>query len=517
MGLSTFAIIIFLNFFAPSTCVSWDLDAETEALQEADHVLHIPGQPLVNFQQYSGYVTADENYGKALFYWFFEATYKPSEKPVLLWLNGGPGCSSIGFGQAQELGPFLVKKDSVVKFNNYTWNKASNLLFLDAPAGVGFSYSNKTLDVYGDNITGINALIEFFISVLSDLVALVGFLVSQGGCGSHKLIIMCALIATDSYAFLVNWFKRFLQYKSNEFYIAGESYAGHYVPQLAEIIYDWNQKTTTKENYINLKGFMIGNALVDFETDLNGMIDYAWGHAVVSDAVYYEIKTNCNFSDAVYSTECYEGINKYYSVYNLIDMYSLYSPTCPEGNPFGKSSSMEVQSRSKDIFSRSFLDIMRKIPAGYDPCSQNHATDYFNRQDVQEALHANVTKISKAWELCDIDINVKWNDSSFSILPIIKKLTDGGLRVWMFSGDTDGRVPVTSTRYSLKKLGLNITEDWSPWYNHREVGGWTTIYEGLTFVTVRGAGHQVPTFAPKRSLQLVKHFLANKKLPSAAF
>ncbi|KAF6160840.1 hypothetical protein GIB67_036041 [Kingdonia uniflora] len=203
----------------------------------------------------------------------------------------------------------------------------------------------------------------------------------------------------------------------------------------------------------------------------------------------------------------------------------LHSRGDERGNPFGKSSSMEVQSRSKDIFSRSFLyfswsylqDIMRKIPAGYDPCSQNHATDYFNRQDVQEALHANVTKISKAWELCDIDINVKWNDSSFSILPIIKKLTDGGLRVWMFSGDTDGRVPVTSTRYSLKKLGLNITEDWSPWYNHREVGGWTTIYEGLTFVTVRGAGHQVPTFAPKRSLQLVKHFLANKKLPSAAF
>ncbi|KAF6172876.1 hypothetical protein GIB67_035430, partial [Kingdonia uniflora] len=59
--------------------------------------------------------------------------------------------------------------------------------------------------------------------------------------------------------------------------------------------------------------------------------------------------------------------------------------------------------------------------------------------------------------------------------------------------------------------------NWSPWYNHREVGGWTTIYEGLTFVTVRGVGHQVPIFAPKRSLQLIKHFLANKKLPSAAF
>lgn len=50
-----------------------------------------------------------------------------------------------------------------------------------------------------------------------------------------------------------------------------------------------------------------------------------------------------------------------------------------------------------------------------------------------------------------------------------------------------------------------------------QVGGWTVAYDGLMFVTVRGAGHQVPAFAPKRSLQLVRHFLANEKLPSAPF
>nr|XP_034897808.1 serine carboxypeptidase-like 34 [Populus alba] len=105
------------------------------------------------------------------------------------------------------------------------------------------------------------------------------------------------------------------------------------------------------------------------------------------------------------------------------------------------------------------------------------------------------------------DVNRAWQASATSILPVIKKLINGGIRVWVFSGDTDGRVPVTSTRYTLNKLGLNITEDWTPWYNHREVG----------FITVRGAGHQVPSYAPKRALQLVRHFLANKKLPSVAF
>ncbi|KAL2329153.1 hypothetical protein Fmac_022580 [Flemingia macrophylla] len=100
------------------------------------------------------------------------------------------------------------------------------------------------------------------------------------------------------------------------------------------------------------------------------------------------------------------------------------------------------------------------------------------------------------------------------MFPVIKKLIAGGLRIWVYSGDTDGRVPVTSTRYTLRKWGLGIVQDWTPWYSSSQVGGWTVEYKGLTFVTVRGAGHEVPTFAPKQALQLLGHFLANKKLPS---
>jgi len=68
------------------------LDAATIAVQELDRVLSLPGQPTYSpalFKQYSGYVTTDEYLGKALFYWFFEATEKPDEKPLVLWLNGG--------------------------------------------------------------------------------------------------------------------------------------------------------------------------------------------------------------------------------------------------------------------------------------------------------------------------------------------------------------------------------------------------------------------------------------------
>ncbi|KAK9115544.1 hypothetical protein Sjap_014491 [Stephania japonica] len=291
--------------------------------------------------------------------------------------------------------------------------------------------------------------------------------------------------------------------------------ARHYVPQLAEVIFDENKKAS-RENYINFKGFTIGNALMDYDTDQNGMFDYAWDHAVISDGVYKSIKANCNFSKENQNTGCYDAIEKYYDVYHIIDMYSLYSPTCPEGNPSAKSSLM-TRSKTDSKKSLSSLDIWRRIPAGYDPCLENYATAYFNRRDVQKALHANVTKISRPWALCNYDVNLEWNDSARSVLPIIRKLVDGGLRIWVFSGDTDGRVPVIATRYTLNKLGLKIKEDWNPWYNQKEVGGWTIVYDGLSFLTVRGAGHQVPTFAPERSLQMIYHFLANKKLPSVPF
>ncbi|XP_056169086.1 serine carboxypeptidase-like 34 [Syzygium oleosum] len=452
-------------------------DPEIMARQEADRVTALPTQPPASFRHYSGYISVDDFLGKALFYWFFEATSQPAAKPLLLWLNGGPGCSSVGYGEAQELGPFLVKEGPggpTLRFNNYTWNKviaATNLLFLDSPVGVGFSYSNATVE-YGDNST-----------------------------------------ARDAHTFLLNWFKRFPQYRSSEFYMAGESYAGHYVPQLAEVIYDENQKSI-EDTFINLKGVIVGNPSMDDEKDMKGRIDYAWGHALISDDLYISIKAKCDFSNENVTNDCFNALLEYYKLYKIINMYSLYSPTCPPDRPFANHL---LNTRAKVGTRNYHLLLLRVILAGYDPCLANHATAYFNLPDVQRALHANVTLIPRPWSLCSWDVNLSWNDTPSSVLPVLKKLIGGGIRLWVFSGDTDGSVPVTSTRYALNKLGLNITENWRAWYKGREVGGWTMTYEGLTFVTVRGAGHQVPTFAPKRSLQIIRHFLANSKLPSMPF
>lgn len=95
--------------------------------READKIAALPGQPpRVNFDQYSGYVTVSEQHGRALFYYFVESPYQASSKPLVLWLNGGPGCSSLGAGAMAELGPFRVNSDGkTLSRNRHAWNNGT--------------------------------------------------------------------------------------------------------------------------------------------------------------------------------------------------------------------------------------------------------------------------------------------------------------------------------------------------------------------------------------------------------
>lgn len=163
-------------------------------------------------KQYSGYLDDDEE-DKHLFYWFFESRNDPKNDPVVLWLNGGPGCSSLT-GLFMELGPASVTKDGQLKNNPYSWNSNASVIFLDQPINVGYSYSSGSV---------------------SNTVA----------------------AAKDIYALLTLFFKQFPEYSHQSFHISGESYAGHYIPIFAAEIL-----THTKRN-INLQSVLIGNGLTD--------------------------------------------------------------------------------------------------------------------------------------------------------------------------------------------------------------------------------------------------------------
>ncbi|XP_061352666.1 serine carboxypeptidase-like 40 [Gastrolobium bilobum] len=424
-----------------------------DGMKEKDRILRLPGQPQVKFSQYGGYVTVNKLAGRAFYYYFVEAQRSKETLPLLLWLNGGPGCSSLSYGAMQELGPFRVNSDGkTLHINRYSWNYAANVLFLESPVGVGFSYSNRSTD-YDTN-------------------------------GDRRT-------AADNYLLLVNWLERFPEYKNREFYICGESYAGHYVPQLAHTILYHNKMAN--KTIINLKGILIGNAVINDETDVKGMVDFLASHAIISDQAAYDINKACDFSSHnETSSECKAASDELDRDLAFIDLYNIYAPQC-------KNFNLTAQPKKNSIV--------------IDPCSEYYVYAYLNREDVQEALHANVTKLKYDWEPCS-NVITKWVDAPSTVLPLLHEFLNNSLRVWIFSGDIDGRVPVTSTKYSINKMKLPIKTTWYPWLAYGEVGGYTQVYEGgLTFATVRGAGHQVPSYQPARALSLIKYFLDGSPLP----
>ncbi|XP_051188152.1 serine carboxypeptidase 1 [Lolium perenne] len=408
--------------------------------READKIAALPGQPpRVNFDQYSGYVTVSEEHGRALFYYFVESPYEAASKPLVLWLNGGPGCSSLGAGAFQELGPFRVNPDGkTLSRNRHAWNNVANVLFLESPAGVGFSYSNTSSEnsESGDTRT-----------------------------------------AVDAYIFLLNWLERFPEYKGRDFFIAGESYSGHYVPQLATVITALYELGASS---FNLKGIFVGNPYLDNYKNQRGVYEFLWNHGVISDEVWGNIIAHCTFG-RVEGKACGEAKSSFRI--GDIDRYNIYAPVC-------------LESSNGSLHSSSYL-------AGYDPCIDAYVDAYFNNPKVQKAIHV---RAKTEWSEC---AGIHWTDAPVSMVPTLDWLIATGLRVWIYSGDMDDVCPITATRYSVKDLNLAITKPWRPWYTPQsEVGGYAQQYEGgFTFASVRGAGHLVPSFQPQRSLVLFYSFL----------
>nr|CAB3504291.1 unnamed protein product [Digitaria exilis] len=234
------------------------------------------------------------------------------------------------------------------------------------------------------------------------------------------------------------------------------------VPELEVNPYAWNQG-----NF----GNQIGNPYMDGDTDLWGIVDSAWHHAIISDNLYSDFQKNCNFSLVDLSPECIADLVQYNALNEIIDIYSLYTDRCELGYPDSNTSFSVQIGRT----SNGRLNLM-KMPMGYDPCTQTYATEYFNRKDVQKALHADHGGASHPFSLCR-------RKNPHHVNPVYAE------EAW--PANQGGLVAV--------------------------VGGWTVVYDGLTFVTVRGAGHMVPLTKPEQALELFKHFLANTNLPSKPF
>ncbi|WJX80990.1 Serine carboxypeptidase-like 45 [Trifolium repens] len=434
------------------------------SLSHPNKIIHLPGQPHVEFHQFSGYVNVDNKSKKALFFYFVEAQQDAASKPLVLWLNGGPGCSSLGVGAFSENGPFRPKGDALVR-NQFSWNTEANMLYLESPIGVGFSYSTDT-----SSYEGVNDKIT----------------------------------ARDNLIFLQNWFVKFPKYRNRSLFIVGESYAGHYVPQLAELMLQFNKK----EKLFNLKGIALGNPVLEFVTDFNSRAEFFWSHGLISDLTYKMFTSVCNYSR--YVREYYNG-----AVSPICS--SVMSQVSTETSRFVDKYDVTLDVCISSVFSQTKVLNPQQVTETIDVCVEDETVNYLNRKDVQSALQARLVGI-KRWSPCSNVLDYDLRDLEIPTITVVGKLVKAGIPVLVYSGDQDSVIPLTGSRTLVhqlaKELRINTSVPYRVWFEGQQVGGWTQVYGNiLSFATVRGASHEAPFSQPERSLVLFKSFLEGRPLP----
>ncbi|CAH8300492.1 unnamed protein product [Eruca vesicaria subsp. sativa] len=263
----------------------------------ASIVKFLPGfEGPLPFELETGYIGLGEKEELQMFYYFIKSENNPHEDPLLIWLTGGPGCSSL-FGLIFENGPLALKFEvyngsipSLVS-TTYSWTKTANIIYLDQPIGSGFSYSRTPL-----------------VDKVSDT-------------GEVKKI----------HEFLQKWLSKHPQFSSNPFYVAGDSYSGMIVPAVAQEI--------SKGNYIccrpliNLQGYILGNPVTDTKLEHNYLIPYAYGMALISDELYESMKRICKGNVNSRNTECLKLTQIYQKCTDRLNKYHILLPDCDKTSP----------------------------------------------------------------------------------------------------------------------------------------------------------------------------------------
>lgn len=399
-------------------------------------------------KQYSGYLDDNKN-DKHLFYWFFESRNDPKNDPVILWLNGGPGCSSLT-GLFMELGPASVNKKIQLTNNPHSWNNNASVIFLDQPVNVGYSYSGSSV---------------------SNTVA----------------------AGKDVYALLTLFFQQFPEYADQDFHIAGESYAGHYIPVFTSEI------LSHKKRNINLKSILIGNGLTD------GLTQYEYyrpmacgdgGYPAVLDEQACQAMDNALPRCQSLIESCYKSE----SVWSCVPA-SIYCNNALIG-PY--------QRTGQNVY-----DIRGKCEEGAELCysALSWTSDYLNKKDVMDALGVEVS----SYDSCNFDINRNFLFAGDWMQPFHRLVPDilNQIPVLIYAGDAD---------YICNWLGNRAWTDALEWKGAKDYSKAKTedlILDGektgtfktsghLTFMRIFQAGHMVPMDQPAPSLDFLNRWVGGE-------
>ncbi|KAL3514422.1 hypothetical protein ACH5RR_027139 [Cinchona calisaya] len=441
-------------------------------------VKFLPGfQGPLPFELETGYIGVDESEDVQLFYYFVKSESSPETDPLVLWLTGGPGCTSFS-GLAYEIGPISFEQvlyhGTLPKLllNPYSWTKVASIIFLDLPVGTGFSYA-KTAKA----------------SQSTDLQA-----------------------CDQTYEFLRKWLVDHPEFISSLVYIGGDSYSGITVPIVTQLISNGNEVGI--DPHINLKGYLLGNPGTT-AADGNYAIPFAHGMGLISDELYESLKISCKGEYQTVDPSnalCLQNMQAYNQLLDNIDHAHILEPECPFASP-RPNNLFNGRRSATEMLHKKFEELkIQESTAAFTCRMDGYRLSYYwaNDESVQEALHIRKGSIGE-WIRCNHGL--PYRISIWNSVPYHANLSIKGYRSLIYSGDHDMLVPHFATQAWIKSLNYSITDDWRPWILQGQVGGYTRTYANrMTFATVKGGGHTAPEYRPAECQAMFERWISSQPL-----
>jgi len=415
-------------------------------------------------KQHSGYFTFGKE-KKQYFFWMFESRNDPVNDPTVMWLTGGPGCSSMT-GLLFENGPCKVSADGKSTIPNpYSWTARANVMWVDQPPGTGFSKGSWDFGEDG--------------------------------------------VAEDMYQFLQVFFKAKPEY-NKRFFVTGESYAGHYIPAVTHRIFTGNSKLEAGDIKIELKGMAIGNGLTDPQEQYKWYPEYMCtgaGHARVA------INSTAECTALKAADVACEGT----------------LATCNSGVPgvaeAGCAAAMELCALSFQIpyMATGLNPYDVRIKCEKPPLCYDMGNDvaFLNDPAVQKQLGVNMK-----FESCNLVVNKAFTlDFMKNYHMLIPPMLEAGIDVLIYAGDQDFICNWLGNEKWVQALKWPHKDEFNaaakkPYVvSGKEVGrmdgkevGELQSFANLHFLRVYQAGHMVPMDQPEAALGMLNELLDGKFL-----
>ncbi|EGN97802.1 hypothetical protein SERLA73DRAFT_90909 [Serpula lacrymans var. lacrymans S7.3] len=375
---------------------------------------------------------------KSMWFWFFEARSNPSTAPLVLWFNGGPGSSSM-LGLFQENGPCRITNDSSsVTLNPYSWNNNANVMYIDQPIGVGFSYGVTTVGTSEE-------------------------------------------AAADVWTFLQIWLQdsRFTTYQGRDLVVSTESYGGHYGPTFASYFLSQNEAIANGSVSgldLNLKVLTIGDGLTDPITQYPQYIVFAGNnsyHPLVNSSVIEQANTSYTQSGG-----CEDQI--------IACNNNGSNAICSGAQNFCNNYILEPLAGNYDVYY-----ILAENPDPYPP----DLTSYL--AGIQSTIGAAVT-----WAETNDTVYANFSstgDWMRTSKPDLESVIDSGIRVLIYDGDADYILNHDGVEAMINSLNttssaLYAQQQFSPFVVNGTEAGLIKNADNFTFVLIYGAGHEVPAY-----------------------